>query len=119
MNEVEIDADPCRENVPIDAIIKFFPELKANPFGHQICKVFSTHPNKDHMNFEDFVDMASVFSDRAPIQIKADWAFRVFGNNVLNVPVFYCLMKKIQITKFLPKAFNTFGKNFVIWFFFH
>ena len=111
MNEVEIDADPCRENVPIDAIIKFFPELKANPFGHQICKVFSTHPNKDHMNFEDFVDMASVFSDRAPIQIKADWAFRVFGNNVLNVPVFYCLMKKSKSQNFYQKHLILLVKN--------
>ena len=30
----------------------------------------------------------------------------------IKVPAFYCLMKKIQITKFLPKVLNSFGKNF-------
>ena len=114
MHETEIDADPCGEEVPIQAIVKTgFPELKENPFGYRICQVFSTCTSKDQtgnpdkMTFEvptikykfyifllhytfstlilllislqDFVDMASVFSERAPIQVKADWAFRIFG----------------------------------------
>ena len=32
------------------------------------------------MSFEDFLDMASVLSEEAPAELKADWAFRVFGN---------------------------------------
>ena len=66
--------------MPIYAIVENFPALKANPFADQICRVFSTSADKEHMNFEDFIDMASVFSERAPPQFKADWAFRVFGN---------------------------------------
>jgi len=92
MHETEIDADPCGEEVPIHAIVNDgFPELKANPFGIRICQVFSTcqskdqNGNPDKMTFEDFVDMASVFSERAPIQIKADWAFRIFDFNNDNV----------------------------------
>jgi calcium and integrin-binding protein 1 len=80
MNETDIDKDPLGERVPIAAIVSFFPELTANPFAHQLCKVFSSDAVvKETLSFEDFLDMASVLSEAAPIQVKADWAFRVFG----------------------------------------
>ena len=54
MHETEIDADPCGEEVPIEAIVKTgFPELKENPFGYRICQVFSTCPSKDEMGNPD------------------------------------------------------------------
>ena len=31
------------------------------------------------MSFEDFLDMMSVLSQEAPAELKADWAFKVFG----------------------------------------
>ena len=31
------------------------------------------------------------------------------GRRSTKVPVFYCLIQKIQITKFVPKILNTFG----------
>lgn len=55
-----------------------YPELKANPFGDRICKVFSSSNDGD-ITFEDFLDMMSVFSDAAPKSVKAEHAFRIYG----------------------------------------
>ncbi len=55
------------------------PELKVNPFGDRICLVFSTSKDGD-CTFEDFLDMMSAFSEDAPISVKAEYAFRIFGN---------------------------------------
>jgi calcium and integrin-binding protein 1 len=54
-----------------------YPELKYNPFGDRICQVFSSTNNGD-CTFDDFVDMLSVFSERAPLSFKAEYAFRIF-----------------------------------------
>ena len=43
------------------AEVQSLPELKVNPFRERICKVFST--NGQGINFEDFLDMSSVFSE--------------------------------------------------------
>jgi len=81
MNEDRIDANIDEERVPNDIIVQEFPELVSNPFGPQLCRVFSSANDKATMNFEDFLDMCSVLSPNAPIQTKADWAFRVFDDN--------------------------------------
>ena len=83
MNEDRIDANIDEERVPNDIIVQEFPELVSNPFGPQLCRVFSSANDKATMNFEDFLDMCSVLSPNAPIQTKADWAFRVFGEKLL------------------------------------
>ncbi|CAL8069651.1 unnamed protein product [Orchesella dallaii] len=57
--------------------IQTMPELKMNPFNDRICKVFSTS-NDGHMTFEDFLDMMSVFSEDAPVSVKAEYAFKIF-----------------------------------------
>ncbi|NWY49083.1 CIB1 protein, partial [Sylvia atricapilla] len=58
------------------------PELRANPFQHRICHVFSTSETRDgSMSFEDFLDMLSVFSDSATSDIKSHYAFRIFDFN--------------------------------------
>uniref|UniRef100_U5EZE3 Putative ca2+-binding kinase n=1 Tax=Corethrella appendiculata TaxID=1370023 RepID=U5EZE3_9DIPT len=54
-----------------------YPELKVNPFGDRICKVFSSSNDGD-ITFEDFLDMMSVFSDCSPKSVKAEHAFRIF-----------------------------------------
>lgn len=59
-----------------------YPELRVNPFGDRICKVFSSSNDGD-LTFEDFLDMMSVFSDAAPKSVKAEHAFRIFG--ILNL----------------------------------
>jgi len=63
-----------------------YPELKVNPFGDRICKVFSSSNDGD-CTFEDFLDMMSVFSDSAPKAVKAEHAFRIFdfdGDDMLG-----------------------------------
>lgn len=55
-----------------------YPELRVNPFGDRICKVFSSSNDGD-CTFEDFLDMMSVFSESAPKSVKAEHAFRIFG----------------------------------------
>lgn len=58
-----------------------YSELRVNPFGDRICKVFSSSQDGD-CTFEDFLDMMSVFSDAAPKAVKAEHAFRIFGKYV-------------------------------------
>ena len=77
---VAIDGHPQTEEVPIKKVIEAFPELKANPFANEMCSTFSsTNDRTTCMTFTDFVDMASCFSENAPPQFKADWAFKIFG----------------------------------------
>lgn len=72
--------------LPISKILQY-PELRVNPFGDRICKVFSSSQDGD-CTFEDFLDMMSVFSDAAPKGVKAEHAFRIFdfdGDDMLGV----------------------------------
>jgi calcium and integrin-binding protein 1 len=59
-------------------ILYEFPELKHNPFKDRIFKVFSSTQD-GNCNFEDFLDMMSVLSQNAPLAVKAEYAFRIFG----------------------------------------
>lgn len=58
-----------------------YPELGVNPFGERICTVFSSSEDGD-CTFEDFLDMMSVLSENAPKSVKAEHAFRIFGNHI-------------------------------------
>uniref|UniRef100_A0A3B3DES0 Calcium and integrin binding 1 (calmyrin) n=1 Tax=Oryzias melastigma TaxID=30732 RepID=A0A3B3DES0_ORYME len=54
-------------------------EYEANPFNERICKVFSTSDIKDgSLDFDDFLDLLSAFSDSATLDIKSHYAFRIF-----------------------------------------
>ncbi|XP_073160762.1 calcium and integrin-binding protein 1 [Lepidochelys kempii] len=66
------------KRVPKSKILTL-PELRANPFQDRICRVFSTAEDGDgSMSFEDFLDLLSVFSDSATVEIKSHYAFRIF-----------------------------------------
>ena len=65
--------------LPKHTVLKL-PQLRSNPFKDRILSVFSTSANQ-MMSFEDFLDMASVFSARAPKSIKIEFAFRVYDFN--------------------------------------
>ncbi|XP_004069773.1 calcium and integrin-binding protein 1-like [Oryzias latipes] len=55
------------------------PELKFNPFKERICKVFSTSDKKDgSLDFDDFLDFLSAFSESATLEIKSHYAFHIF-----------------------------------------
>ncbi|XP_063233657.1 calcium and integrin-binding protein 1-like isoform X2 [Bacillus rossius redtenbacheri] len=72
--------------LPMTKILQY-PELRVNPFGDRICRVFSSSHDGD-CTFEDFLDMMSVFSDGAPRAVKAEHAFRIFdfdGDDMLGV----------------------------------
>lgn len=72
--------------LPMNKLLQY-PELKFNPFGDRICKIFSARNDGD-CTFEDFLDMMSVFSDESPKAVKAEHAFRIFdfdGDDVLGV----------------------------------
>ncbi|XP_043558822.1 calcium and integrin-binding protein 1-like [Chiloscyllium plagiosum] len=57
-------------------------ELKANPFKRRICRIFSTSKlNNGSISFEDFLDMFSAFSEAAPADVKAEYAFRILDFN--------------------------------------
>ena len=53
-------------------------ELRVNPFRDRICKVFSEDDSGD-LSFEDFLDLMSVFSEGATRDVKASYAFRIYG----------------------------------------
>ena len=55
------------------------PELKENPFRRRICEVFS-EDGCGNLTFDDFLDMFSVFSEMAPLQLKLKYAFRIYGS---------------------------------------
>lgn len=83
LDPVKIDrktADVCTR-LSFDEI-KTIPELKVNPFRERICEVFST--DGYGLNFEDFLDLFSVFSQRAPWNLKTAYAFRIFDFNKDN-----------------------------------
>ncbi|UYV72510.1 CIB1 [Cordylochernes scorpioides] len=51
-----------------------------NPFADRLCALFSS--KKDgKLSFEDFLDMASVLSDSAPIKVKADYSFVLYDED--------------------------------------
>ena len=62
----------------ISVNMKFLSILQENPFKRRICEVFSE--DGQNMTFDDFLDMFSVFSEAAPRDIKAVYAFRIYGN---------------------------------------
>lgn len=66
--------------------LKCLDELRANPFSHRICFLFS-QDGSGTLSFDDFVDMMAVFSYRTPAEVKLIWAFAMWdfdGDNVIS-----------------------------------
>lgn len=75
----EVVAKDRDARLPMKTIMQY-PELKVNPFADRICLVFcSAEPSDGSMTFEDFLNMMSVFSEDAPVSVKAEYAFKIFG----------------------------------------
>ncbi|KHJ48810.1 EF hand [Trichuris suis] len=64
--------------IPFEDIEKM-PELKENPFRQRICQVFSADGG-GNLTFNDFLDMFSALSESAPLDLKLNYAFRIYGN---------------------------------------
>ncbi|ELK19122.1 Calcium and integrin-binding family member 3 [Pteropus alecto] len=63
--------------VPYELISRM-PELKDNPFRQRIAQVFS-EDGDGHMTLDNFLDMFSVMSEMAPRDLKAYYAFKIYG----------------------------------------
>eukprot|EP00055_Hartaetosiga_balthica_P009546 m.38206 g.38206 ORF g.38206 m.38206 type:complete len:233 (+) comp6786_c0_seq1:47-745(+) len=75
------------EDVPlaIEKIVKL-KELKANPFKRRICEAFSERKDGG-LTFIEFLDMFSVFNEKAPLHEKMHFAFKIYdydGNTVID-----------------------------------
>uniref|UniRef100_A0A5S6QEW8 EF-hand domain-containing protein n=1 Tax=Trichuris muris TaxID=70415 RepID=A0A5S6QEW8_TRIMR len=62
--------------IPYEDIEKM-PELKENPFRQRICQVFSADGG-GNLTFNDFLDMFSALSESAPLDLKLNYAFRIY-----------------------------------------
>ena len=61
-------------------------ELKENPFANRILEVFSEDAS-GHVTFNNFVDMFNVFSEHAPRDLKAYYAFKIYD---MEMSSFFC-----------------------------
>ncbi|XP_014784142.1 calcium and integrin-binding protein 1 [Octopus bimaculoides] len=76
LGKEEVKNYALKAKIPF-ARIQELPQLRMNPFRDRICSVFSSSDD-EHMNFEDFLHMMSVFSDNAPKDLKAHYAFNIY-----------------------------------------
>ena len=75
----EVITQDRNARLPKHKILKL-PELSENPFRYRIAKVFSS-TNNGCMTYEDFINMLSVFSERAPKSVKVEYAFQIYDFN--------------------------------------
>lgn len=62
--------------------------LKENPFRNRIVESFS-EDGMGNLSFNEFVDMFSVLSEMAPRELKAIYAFKIYGNEKLLKHLFF------------------------------
>jgi len=60
--------------------IEKMPELRENPFRRRICEVFS-EDGCGNLTFDDFLDMFSVLSENAPLELKLKYGFRIYDHD--------------------------------------
>ena len=83
--------------------VKTLPALKECPFIDRLLQVFTTDIDKEGINFEDFLDMISALSHRAPWSLKAAYAFQIFD---FNEDTRICLSDIENAVKCLTGEFN-------------
>lgn len=80
------------------------PELKVNPLSDRIIKVFSSQ--ETDITFDDFLEMMSVFSSKAPLKVKTSYAFRIFDfddDNMLSARDLRELLNRMKSTNHLSE----------------
>lgn len=60
--------------------------VQDNPFRQRIAEVFS-EDGEGNMTLDDFLDMFSVLSEMAPRDLKAYYAFKIYGENLFDFVV--------------------------------
>lgn len=69
------------KNCTISYILKLsISVFQENPFRNRIVESFS-EDGQGNLSFNDFVDMFSVLSEMAPRELKAIYAFKIYGNS--------------------------------------
>ncbi|TPX33453.1 hypothetical protein SmJEL517_g03658 [Synchytrium microbalum] len=64
-------------------------ELRSNPFRERIADVFSA--DGCQVNFDDYLDFASVFSEEAGHDVKSFYAFRIYDSTLSPIRTSYML----------------------------
>ena len=77
--ELKVSNFKTIKNLKTNFSKKIIVFLQENPFRKRICKVFS-EDDSGNLTFDQFVNLFSVFSDRAPREMKVQFAFKIFGN---------------------------------------
>lgn len=77
----ELKVSVINTNSTILSFSKLF--FKENPFRRRICEVFS-EDGTANLSFDSFLDMFSVLSEMAPLQLKLKYAFRIYGVTEYN-----------------------------------
>lgn len=57
--------------------------IQDNPFRQRIAEVFS-EDGEGNMTLDDFLDMFSVLSEMAPRDLKAYYAFKIYGQETVQ-----------------------------------
>ena len=70
-------ANDINHRFPIDQVVDLFPEIKFNPFKDRIVKTFSSAMD-EKFSFDDVLDFYSAMSINCPVDVKAEWIFRIF-----------------------------------------
>ncbi|XP_015913286.1 calcium and integrin-binding protein 1 [Parasteatoda tepidariorum] len=101
--KLEPDIDPKSFN-PALSLLKLdeLPELQVNPFKDRLIYLF-TDPTSRCMSFEDYLDMMSVFSERAPISLKAEYAFKIYDfddDDLLSRNDLKEILSRFQVSEF-------------------
>lgn len=82
-------------------------EMKANPFAHRICELFS-EDGSGRLTFDKFLNMMDAFSDDTPSEVKLVWAFAMWdydGDGVIGSGM-NCLCLEVQkLEPFLVTSF--------------
>ncbi len=52
--------------------------FQENPFRKRICRVFSSD-DSGNLTFDEFLLLFSVFSEKAPREMKVHYAFQIYG----------------------------------------
>lgn len=89
-------------------IIYRLNSFQCSPFRDSIYRVFSSKKD-ERLSLEDVLDLCSAFSEYCPDNVRATWAFYVFGNVIhFNFFFFDELIEEVErsMQKFdTPSAF--------------
>lgn len=85
------------------------PSLQDNPFRQRIAEVFS-EDGEGNMTLDDFLDMFSVLSEMAPRDLKAYYAFKIYGRIFFITFIYFLLWIVVICVVFVLQLGADLGK---------